>query len=171
MIAARDRTIQQSIMTNTGRDGAKMKFMAILTAFFLPGTFMAVWTEGLSWQVTALTLLQVFLTTPMFNFLDDTKPLLTKGGAPLGIYWGVTGLLCVLFLIGVYILHKPIVVCRLLDHLICVKRLRTYAQNGGFYKACEQRSTDIEEKKRTEDGATEHKEMAKNNKNGPDAEG
>jgi hypothetical protein len=29
-------------MANTARDGAKMKFMAILTAFFLPGTFMAV---------------------------------------------------------------------------------------------------------------------------------
>jgi hypothetical protein len=42
VIAARDRSIQQSIMVNTGRDGAKMKFMAILTAFFLPGTFMAV---------------------------------------------------------------------------------------------------------------------------------
>jgi hypothetical protein len=42
VIAARDRSIQQSIMVNTGRDGAKMKFMAILTAFFLPVTFMAV---------------------------------------------------------------------------------------------------------------------------------
>jgi hypothetical protein len=42
VIAARDRSIQQSIMSNTGRDGAKMKFMAILSAFFLPGTFMAV---------------------------------------------------------------------------------------------------------------------------------
>jgi hypothetical protein len=42
VIAARDRSIQQSIMANTGRDGAKLKFMAILTAFFLPGTFMAV---------------------------------------------------------------------------------------------------------------------------------
>jgi hypothetical protein len=42
VIAARDRSIQQSIMANTGSDGAKMKFMAILTAFFLPGTFVAV---------------------------------------------------------------------------------------------------------------------------------
>ena len=106
----------------------------------------------------------------MFNFLDDTKPVLTKGGVPLGIYWGVTGLLCFLFLIGVYILRKPIVVCRLLDHLIRVKRLRTYVQSGGLCKACEQRSSDIEEKKRSEDGATEHKERAKKSKNGLDAE-
>lgn len=52
-----------------------------------------------------LTLSQVFLTTPMFNFLDDTKPLLTKRGIPLGIYWGATVLGFFLLLIVLFILH------------------------------------------------------------------
>jgi hypothetical protein len=37
-----DRSIQLKILENTGRDGSKMKALAILTALFLPGTFMAV---------------------------------------------------------------------------------------------------------------------------------
>jgi hypothetical protein len=42
----------------------------------------------------------------MFNFLDDTKPLLTKRGIPLGIYWGVTVLGFVLLLIVLLLLHN-----------------------------------------------------------------
>jgi hypothetical protein len=42
----------------------------------------------------------------MFNFLDDTKPLLTKRGVPLAIYWGVTVLGFVLLLIVLLILHN-----------------------------------------------------------------
>jgi hypothetical protein len=42
----------------------------------------------------------------MFNFLDDTKPLLTKRGIPLAIYWGVTVLGFVLLLIVLLILHN-----------------------------------------------------------------
>jgi hypothetical protein len=49
VLAERDRFIQQfiskhqvKIAENTAKDGAKMKVMAILTAFFLPGTFTAV---------------------------------------------------------------------------------------------------------------------------------
>jgi hypothetical protein len=36
---------QESIANNTARDGAKMKILAILTALFLPATFMAVCPE------------------------------------------------------------------------------------------------------------------------------
>ncbi|RDW63394.1 hypothetical protein BP6252_10939 [Coleophoma cylindrospora] len=90
VISERDRLIQQSILENTARDAAKMKFMAVLTAFFLPGTFMA-----------------ILLTTPMFNFLEDTKPLLTRGGIPLGIYCGVTVLGFVFLLLALFLLRKP----------------------------------------------------------------
>jgi hypothetical protein len=38
-----DRKIQRSIAENTARDGFNMKVIAILTALFLPGTFMAVY--------------------------------------------------------------------------------------------------------------------------------
>lgn len=42
----------------------------------------------------------------MFNLTDDTKPLLTKRGVPLAIYWGVTGLGCIFLLIVSLLLHK-----------------------------------------------------------------
>ncbi|KAN0106721.1 hypothetical protein V8E51_009597 [Hyaloscypha variabilis] len=120
--AARDRSIQESIMANTARDGAKMKFMAILTAFFLPGTFMA-----------------VFLTTPMFNFLDDTKPLLTKQGIPLGIYWFVTVVGFVVLLIVLFLLHNPVVVCWFIDNVIPLKIIR----HGSFYQDCKKQSSKL----------------------------
>jgi hypothetical protein len=42
----------------------------------------------------------------MFNLTDDTKPLLTKRGIPFAIYWGVTGLGCIVLLIVSLLLHK-----------------------------------------------------------------
>jgi len=39
---ARDGLIQLDILKNTARDGSNMKVLAVLTALFLPGTFMAV---------------------------------------------------------------------------------------------------------------------------------
>lgn len=34
--------------------------------------------------------MQIVLTTPMFNFVEDTKPVLTKNGVPLWVYCGFT---------------------------------------------------------------------------------
>lgn len=42
LIAERDKVIQNVIAGNTSRDGFVMKIIAVLTALFLPGTFMAV---------------------------------------------------------------------------------------------------------------------------------
>jgi hypothetical protein len=72
----------------------------------------------------------------MFNFLDDTKPLLTKRGIPLGIYWGVTVLGFVLLLIVLFLLHNPDVICALIDTLIPLKSI----QDGPFYQDCKKRS-------------------------------
>ena len=38
-----DRKIQLEIARSADRDSTNMKIIAILTALFLPGTFMAVW--------------------------------------------------------------------------------------------------------------------------------
>lgn len=105
-----------------------------------------------------LTLLQVFLTTPMFNFLDDTKPLLTKRGIPLGIYWGVTILGFILLLIVLFLLHNPDVISGLIDALIPLKAI----QDGPFYQDCKKRSLKLkakaDRKNGTEDGAAMQKE-------------
>jgi hypothetical protein len=42
LIAERDRSIQIEILENTARDSFNMKVITVLTALFLPGTFMAV---------------------------------------------------------------------------------------------------------------------------------
>jgi hypothetical protein len=42
----------------------------------------------------------------MFNFLDDTKPLLTKRGIPLAIYWGASVLGFVLLMVVLFLLHN-----------------------------------------------------------------
>lgn len=117
-----------------------------------------------------LTRLQVFLTTPMFNFLDDTRPLLTKRGVPLAIYWGVTCLAFILLLIILYLLHNPIVVCNLMDRLLPLKT----AQQSAFYKVCRQRSWELnaeaEGKKGHEDGAANQKEKPVDRNRGHGAE-
>ena len=117
-----------------------------------------------------LTLLQVFLTTPMFDFVEDTKPLLTIRGIPLAIYWGVTCLGFILLLIVLYLLHNPIVVCKLIDGLIPLETI----QDSTFYKDCKQRSLELnakaERKKGNEDGAANQKEKLMDSNNGHSAE-
>jgi hypothetical protein len=78
----------------------------------------------------------------MFNFLDDTKPLLTKRGIPLVIYWGVTVLGFVLLLIVLFLFHNPGVVCGLIDALIPLKTI----QDGPFYQDCKKRSLKLKAK-------------------------
>jgi hypothetical protein len=78
----------------------------------------------------------------MFNFLDDTKPLLTKRGVPLAIYWGVTFLGFVIFLIAIFLLRNPGVVCVLIDHLIPLDIIL----DGSFYQGCKKRSVELKAK-------------------------
>jgi hypothetical protein len=102
-----------------------------------------------------LTLLQVFLTTPMFNFLDDTKPLLTKRGIPLGIYWGATVLGFVILLVGLFLLHNPDVICELIDALIPLKSI----QDGPFYQDCKKRSLKLKTKADRKNGIEDRAAM------------
>jgi len=113
-----------------------------------------------------LTLLQVFLTTPMFNFVEDTKPLLTKRGIPLAIYWGITCLGFILLLILLYLLHNPIFVCKVIDSLIPLGSI----QNSAFYNDCKQRSSELNAKKDNEDEAATQREKLIDNNNDSSAE-
>lgn len=105
-----------------------------------------------------MVLLQVLLTTPMFNFLDDTKPLLTKRGIPLGIYWGGTLLGFFLLLIVLFLLRNPDIICKLIDVLIPLKIIK----KGQFYKDCKKRGSELKaeanRKKDIENRATIQKE-------------
>jgi hypothetical protein len=102
----------------------------------------------------------------MFNFLDDTKPLLTKRGIPLAIYWGVTCLGFILLLIILYLLHNPIFVCKVIDTLIPLESIK----GSDFYKDCKQRDSDMKveakRKKDNEHGTKEQKEKPVDSNNG-----
>jgi len=100
----------------------------------------------------------------MFNFVEDTKPLLTKRGIPLAIYWGVTCLGFILILILLYLLHNPIIVCNLIDNLIPLKSIR----NSAFYNDCKQRSSKLNAKKDNEGGAAKQKTKALFNNGSPE---
>ncbi|KAE9380152.1 hypothetical protein N431DRAFT_394683 [Stipitochalara longipes BDJ] len=109
LIAERDKVIQNIIAGNTARDGFVMKVIAVLTAFFLPGTFMA-----------------IFLASPMFDF-KNTKSVVVD--LPTRLYWSIAGSVTVLLLIGQLFFSLPEWTINTIDTLLpCLKNSRLYTE-------------------------------------------
>jgi hypothetical protein len=100
------RGVQLRIATNTARDGFNMKLIAILTALFLPGTFMAVYSTSPLLYNQILRCLQILLTTPMFNWVNPDESVIVK--LPFKIYWGTTGSVTILFMIGLGLMNPEL---------------------------------------------------------------
>jgi hypothetical protein len=93
------RKVQISIAAHAAKDGFNMNLIAILTALFLPGTFMAVCSISyLLYNQLLRWILQVLLATPMFNWVNPVESVIIK--LPFKIYWGTTGSVTILFMIG-----------------------------------------------------------------------
>jgi len=142
VVAEWARSIQLEIARNADQDNTNMKIIAILTALFLPGTFMAVWhttspPSSFPAERRRLICLQVLLTTPMFNWLEPDKPVIVR--LPFEIYWGVTGSVTVLLAVGLFIMIHTIFISKVLVRLVdCVpfEGFRTLLQKGRLYLAC-----------------------------------
>lgn len=90
-----------------------MKIIAVLTALFLPGTFMAVGATIIL-TVGPLTLLQIFLTTPMFDFTRAENVVVDL---PFKLYWTIAGSVTVLLIVGQLFLANPEWITKTVDSL------------------------------------------------------
>ncbi|PMD27823.1 hypothetical protein NA56DRAFT_148498 [Hyaloscypha hepaticicola] len=110
LIAERDKVIQNVIAGNTSRDGFEMKIIAVLTIFFLPGTYMA-----------------IFLASPVFDFKSTESVIVAL---PSKLYWSIAGGVTLLLLIGQFFLTFPEWTVNAIEfmHLSCLKNSRLYKE-------------------------------------------
>jgi uncharacterized membrane protein len=81
----------RDIAREAKRDSSAMKAIAVLTMFFLPGTFFAVSSNSLqSSLLFLLTKLQAFFAMPLFNWGSSTSDSTSLVNAEFWIYWAVT---------------------------------------------------------------------------------
>ena len=120
--------IQNVIAGNTARDGFIMKIVTVLTAFFLPGTFVAVGYHSIFHKTFSLNTLQIFLTGPMFDFKNTENVVV---GFATMLYWSITGAITFLLILGQLLLAHPKWIITIFDWIDWdwLKKSRLYTES------------------------------------------